>query len=301
MLDLSLLNLPSPTQTLSSPFLDQHKVEIDIKRDDLIHAEISGNKWRKLKHNLIAAKENNFKTLLTFGGAYSNHIHATAAAGKYFSFKTIGIIRGEEYSPLNDTLQDAKDWGMQLEYINREHYKNKTNENFIERLKSKFDNFYLLPEGGKNLLAIRGCEEIIQETNNDYDFICAACGTGTTMAGLIAAANKDSHVLGFSVLKNASFLTHDISQLLKEYDKTRRHNWSVNLDYDFGGYAKSNHTLTNFIYAFEKQFDIPLEPVYTGKLFFGLFDLIQQGFFKPGARILAIHTGGLQGLRGFKK
>ena len=297
--DLSILNIPSPIQQLHSAFLKQHNIELHIKRDDLIHQDISGNKWRKLKYNLLAAKQQKKHTILTFGGAFSNHIHATAAAGKHFHFKTIGIIRGEAYEPLNPTLEDAQNWGMQLEYISRAAYREKHSSHFINDLKQKFGDFYLIPEGGNNDYGVTGCREIIEEIKDDFDLLCIDCGTGATMAGLITSLDNRIAVLGFAVLKNASFLNQEINSSIKNYTDKNLHNWSINLDYHFGGFAKTSSQLFDFIERFKQGYGIQLDPVYTGKMLFGLFDLIKQGHFKSGSKILVIHTGGLQGLRGF--
>jgi len=299
MFDLSILKLPSPVQQLHSAFLKKHDIKLYIKRDDLIHQDISGNKWRKLKYNLFAARKKNQNTLLTFGGAYSNHIHATAAAGKYFDFKTIGIIRGEPHKNLNATLQDAQNWGMQLEYISRASYKQKHTKDFIQILKQKFGDFYLIPEGGNNELGVKGCKEIIHELKSEFDTICIDCGTGASMAGLIIALDGRSHTLGFAMLKGADFLKQDIESHIKNHSDKAINNWSLNLDYHFGGFAKTSDELFKFIKSFKQDYNIQLDPVYTGKMFFGLFELIKQGSFKPGSKILVIHTGGLQGLRGF--
>lgn len=299
-IDLSILNLPSPIQQLHSPFLSQHNVELHIKRDDLIHKDISGNKWRKLKYNLLAAREQKKQTLLTFGGAYSNHIHATAAAGKYFNFKTIGIIRGEVYDPLNPTLADAQNWDMQLEYVSRASYKQKNSRPFIQELKKKFGDFYLIPEGGNNDFGIKGCKEIIYEIKDSFDTICVDCGTGATIAGIISALNNQTPVLGFVVLKSMPSLIQDIREQIDKLNKIKLNNWSLNGDYHFGGFAKTSEELFEFIKQFEMTYSIQLDPVYTGKMFFGLFDLIKEGYFTSGSKILVIHTGGLQGLRGFK-
>ena len=300
MFDLSILKLPSPVQQLHSDFLKQHKVKFYIKRDDLIHKDISGNKWRKLKYNLLAAKQQEQQTILTFGGAYSNHIHATAAVGKYFNFKTIGIIRGESYEDLNPTLQDAHNWGMKLNYISRADYKKKNTNEFISQLKQKYGDFYLIPEGGNNEAGVRGCQEIINELEEDFDTVCIDCGTGTTMAGLITELKNNTHTLGFVVLKNAGYLQQDIEKSIKKATTETISNWSLNHDYHFGGFAKTSDVLFDFIKSFKQEYDIQLDPVYTGKMFFGLFDLISKGHFKKHSKILVIHTGGLQGLRGFK-
>jgi 1-aminocyclopropane-1-carboxylate deaminase len=299
MIDTSFLTLPSPVTQLHDPLFKQKKLTVFVKRDDLIHPELQGNKWRKLKYNLIHAKQNNIKTLLTFGGAYSNHIHATAAAGKYYDFNTIGIIRGEVHTPLNSTLQDASDWGMQLHYVSRAEYRNKTSASFIDNLKQRFGEFYLIPEGGNNHFALKGCQEIVTELDQHYDTLCVDCGTGATIAGLISAVNRQTSVLGFSVLKGADFLHKDITEMLLQLTKTTFDNWQLNNDYHFGGYAKSTETLMQFIQLFKQQHNIQLEPVYSGKMFFGIYDLIRKDYFKPHSKIVAIHSGGLQGLRGF--
>lgn len=292
------LQIPSPVSQFFSPLLESRKLQLFIKRDDLIHPVISGNKWRKLKYNLQQAKIEQQKCLLTFGGAWSNHIHASAAAGFHFGFNTLGIIRGEATQPLNAMLQDAKNWGMQLHFISREQYQHKTEADFLARLQQQFGEFYLLPEGGCNALAMQGCAEILSELNETYDVICVDCGTGTTLAGIIYGNQDQSRVLGFSVLKGGDSLTGDVQTMLDSANCNYQ-NWHINSDYHFGGYAKTTPVLFKFIETFKQQHGIQLEPVYSGKMFYGLFDLIEKEYFKPGNRILAIHGGGLQGLRGY--
>ncbi|HEX5636843.1 MAG TPA: pyridoxal-phosphate dependent enzyme [Gammaproteobacteria bacterium] len=292
------LQLPSPITQIFSPLLDARQLQLFIKRDDLIHPVISGNKWRKLKYNLQQAKKEQQSCLLTFGGAWSNHIHATAAAGNYFGFKTIGIIRGESPPTLSATLQDAQDWGMQLHFVNREQYRHKTEADFMAGLRQQFGNFYLLPEGGSNTLAMQGCAEIIDELTEPYDVLCVDCGTGTTLAGVICGNKDQTQVLGFSVLKGGDFLSPQVQSML---DKAHchYHNWQINKDYHFGGYAKTTPALFEFMETFKLDHGVQLEPVYSGKMFYGIFDLIKKGYFKQGSRILALHGGGLQGLRGY--
>lgn len=251
-----------------------------------------------MKYNLEAATEQNYDTLLTFGGAYSNHIYASAAAGKRLGFNTIGIIRGETHQPLNPTLQFASDCGMQLEYIDRTSYRQKNQPEFIGQLKEKFGRFYLLPEGGSNALALRGCAEIIEEINQDFDYVCSACGTGATLAGIISALEAEQKAIGFSALKGGGFLSDEIKIFLQQANTTPKAQWQINTDYHFGGYAKSTPELWQFIEQFKQNFDIPLDGVYTGKMFYGLFDLIGKSYFPEGSRIVAIHTGGLQGNMG---
>jgi len=269
-------------------------IKLFLKREDEIHPVISGNKYRKLKYNLGEAQTQNFKTLLTFGGAFSNHIAAVAATGLEFGFNTIGVIRGEELGvkiDLNPTLKFAKQCGMKFKFVSREVYRNKTSNDFIKLLNAEFGDFYLLPEGGTNTLAIKGCEEILTEQDNDFDYICCSVGTGGTVSGLINCSKPSQQILGFSALKG-DFLKEDIGKFAK------KNNWRLITEYHFGGYAKINEALISFINEFKRNYQIPLDPIYTGKMMFGIFDLIYRGFFPKGSEILAIHTGGLQGIEG---
>ena len=271
--------------------MDQPDIHLDLKRLDLIHPHISGNKFFKLKYNLQHAKQLGQDTLITFGGAFSNHIAATAYAAHYFGFNSIGIIRGEELADqrLNHTLATASQFGMQLEFINRQDYRNKEQPDFLAELQSRFPNAYIIPEGGTNSLAIQGCKEILSEQDRqNYDVICCAVGTGGTITGLIESSHFNQNILGFSALKG-DFLTSDVTHL------TAKKNWKIIDEYCCGGYAKTSAQLIEFIQFFEKQYQIPLEPIYTGKMLFGIFDLIEKAYFPPHTRILAIHSGGLQG------
>ena len=273
---------------------EELEIELFIKRDDLIHSEISGNKYRKLKYNIIEAQKTGVNTLLTFGGAFSNHIAATATVGKEFGFKTIGVIRGEELLDKideNPTLKFAKSCGMQFKFVSRSDYRGKTSESFIENLNNEFGKFYHVPEGGTNDLAIKGCEEILTETDKEFDFVCSSVGTGGTISGLINCSKPSQQVLGFPALKG-DFLKNEIVKF------AHQSNWQLVTDYHFGGYGKINKELIDFINKFKKDTNIPLDPVYTGKMMFGIFDLIEKGFFPKGSKILAIHTGGLQGIEG---
>ena len=290
------LQLPSPIQEIKGSLLDEKGVRLFIKREDLIHPFVSGNKWRKLKYNLQKAKEEGQDTILSFGGAYSNHIHALAAATKALGLKSIGIIRGEEILPLNDSLRYAKSCGMELSFVSREVYKRKTEIDFIESLREKFGDFYLIPEGGYNTEGMKGCKDIAAEIDSEYDFICCACGTGTTISGIIASLPKGKKAIGFPVLKGGDFLYEEIKQLLSKTEKSEDNNWHLETNYHFGGYAKWNKELVDFITDFKEKHDIQLDQVYTGKMMYGLFDLIKNDSFKEGTSIIALHTGGLQGL-----
>ncbi|MDD1465338.1 1-aminocyclopropane-1-carboxylate deaminase/D-cysteine desulfhydrase, partial [Dolichospermum sp. ST_sed5] len=246
------------------------------------------------------AKERNLSTILTFGGAYSNHIYATAAAGNLFGFRTIGVIRGEENIPLNPTLQFAVAQGMELVYIDRQTYKKRHTEELQNQLKQRFGEVFIIPEGGCNLNGMRGCIEILQ-TVKGFNTICLACGTGTTLAGMTLSLNPEQKVIGFPVLKGGDFLKEDINNLLTSYLNSglpapvnSPAPWQLVSDYHFGGYAQVNNKLKLFCQDFQAQHEIPLDYIYTGKMFYGVMDLVAKGFFKSES-LLLIHTGGLQG------
>ena len=270
-------------------------IELFIKREDLLHPIISGNKFRKLKYNIQEAKRLGHATLLTFGGAFSNHILAVAGAGAEFGFKTIGVIRGEELECKineNPTLAQAQELGMQFHFVSRTAYRDKESSSFISFLCEKFGNFYLVPEGGTNDLAIKGCEEILTSEDKSYfTHIACAVGTGGTISGLINSSSEKQQIIGFSSLKGAF-----LSEVIRNF--VSKTNWSISDAYHFGGYGKVNDELIQFLNSFYSQTSIPLDPVYTGKMVFGILDWIEKGYFPPNAKILMIHTGGLQGIKG---
>jgi 1-aminocyclopropane-1-carboxylate deaminase len=279
------------------PLTFANNITLTVKREDLLHPHISGNKFRKLKYNILQAKAEGKTALLTFGGAFSNHIAATAAAGKAYGFGTIGIIRGEELAGKiaeNPTLSFAEECGMQLHFITRDAYKTKTNPDFIAALTQQFGDFYLLPEGGTNSLAVKGCEEILDAADAAFTHICCAVGTGGTIAGIINSALPGQKVLGFPALKGAGLL-NDICKFAP------KGNWELVEDYHFGGYGKVTEELVLFMNDFYVKTNILLDPVYTAKLFFGVIDLANNGYFAPNSTILLIHTGGLQGIAGMNK
>lgn len=281
-------------QLVELPILVEKKVTLFVKREDLIHPFISGNKFRKLRYNLSEAKRLGYDTLLTFGGAFSNHIAATAYAGKEHGFNTIGIIRGEELVDQwqdNPTLTWAKEQGMQFKFVSRPTYSAKESPEFLKRLKEEFGAFYSIPEGGANALAVKGCEEIVKDSDTKFDIICVCVGTGGTIAGLINSSGTHQKVLGFPALKG-DFLRKDICKF------AQRENWNLNAEYHFGGYGKVTKELINFINDFKSKTTIPLDPVYTGKMLFGIIDLVRKDYFEPNTKILAIHSGGLQGIAG---
>ena len=285
-------------QQLNDCLLRKKDITLVVKREDLLHEHVSGNKFRKLYYNVIEAREKGYDKLLTFGGAYSNHIAATAAAGKELGIKTIGVIRGDELGENlkrtlheNPTLRFAVSQGMQLHFVSRKAYRQKTEPEFIANLFQLFGKFYLVPEGGTNALAVKGTEEILTPEDDAFDYICSAVGTGGTIAGLINTAKPHQKVLGFPALKE-NFLHNHIAKY------TQSDNWELIRDYNFGGFAKINKNLVEFINMVITLHNLPLDPVYTGKMLYGIIDLIKKDYFPKGSKILAIHTGGLQGKDG---
>ena len=282
----------SPLQFLPDPFPERVNIRLFVKRDDLLHPLVSGNKWRKLKYNLLAAREQGFSTILTFGGAYSNHLYATAAAGQVFGFRTIGVVRGEELArqPLNQTLAFCQSCGMRLHFVSRDAYRRKDTPDFLDELTDQFGRCYVVPEGGTNDLAIRGTAEVIPEIIAQLgyvpNYVCCPVGTGGTVAGLIQSAPPETNVMGFMALKVSDSLRLSPETTAGGY---QRH------DYHFGGYARTTPELLNFIGAFEQKAGVFLEQVYTGKMLYGIYDLARQGCLPDDATVVALHTGGLQG------
>ena len=263
-----------------------YSIELYIKREDLLHPYISGNKFRKLKYNVEEALKIEAKMLITFGGAFSNHILATAAAGKEYGIATVGIIRGEEWKDKlfeNPTLSLAKEFGMEFEFVSRSIYAQKEEV-----------GCYILPEGGTNSLAIKGCEEILEPVDSDFDYVCCAVGTGGTITGIINASKENQKIVGFSALKG-NFLSDVICNFVT------KKNWTMNSDYHFGGYGRVTDELIAFLNDFYKSTSIPLDPIYTGKMMFGVLDMIQKRDFLDNSKILLIHTGGLQGIKGINQ
>lgn len=294
---MNWIDFKAPIEKISHPLLEEKAIELSILREDLNHPLISGNKYRKLKYNIIEAKRLGYQKLLTFGGAYSNHIAATAAAAKLNNLTVIGIIRGEEISKLiedNATLKFAQQEGMTFQFVSREEYRKKDEPDYLAQLQAQYPDYYIIPEGGTNELAIKGCEEILHPSCAAFDVITTAIGTTGTITGLINSAEKNQHIIGFPALKG-DFFPEEIRKL------TSKTNFSVVNHYHFGGYGKVNEELINFINDFKHRTTITLDPIYTGKMLYGIFDLIRQDYFKPNQRLLAVHTGGLQGIDGINK
>jgi len=294
--------ISTKNQGVVLPELSGIDCQITIKREDQIHPLVSGNKFRKLKYNIQEAVKQKHTKLLTFGGAFSNHILATAAAGNLKHLQTVGVIRGDELGKdvaktlaNNSTLRKASEYGMKFEFISREYYQDKTKHQFIETLQEKHGDFYSIPEGGTNELAVKGCEEILEKEDYQFDYICSCVGTGGTISGIINSAQKHQKILGFPALKGG-FLKNEIQRYSKFKD-----NWELINDYHFGGYGKYSDELIHFMNRFKKITQIPLDPIYTGKMMFGVVDMIKNKLFPAGSKILIIHTGGLQGIDGFNE
>ncbi len=290
-----------PLQMVNDTTTEKQGVRLFVLRLDLNHPDISGNKLYKLKYNLQEAEKLGKDTVLTFGGAFSNHIAATAAAGKEYGFKTIGIIRGEEYSELNPTLKFAKECGMELIYVSRKDYKNKNIPAFSNFQIDKFSNYYLVPEGGANELGIKGCTEITKSILVDFDYVCCSCGTGATLTGIILSLKENQKAIGFQILKGENYIKQEVEGWLRKFNHPIKDNYSIEESYHLGGYAKVNPELFSFVERFNKENEIPLDYVYEGKMMFGIYDMIEKGYFEKGKTIVAVHGGGLQGNKGFDK
>lgn len=275
--------------SVHNALLNSQNCSLDILRLDQVHPEISGNKWFKLKYNIEQALNENKTGLLSFGGAYSNHLHALAFAGKEFSLETAGIIRGEKV--MNDTLYDCERWGMKLHFISRNDYRQKYDTDFLNQIRARFPGYFIIPEGGNNDAGIKGCAEILNYVAlNQYDVIACAVGTGATFTGMLQSALPQQKLLGFTAIKNGGYLSEEIGR------HTRKTNWKLITDYHFGGFAKSDHTLLRFMQQFKHDNDVELDFIYTAKMMSGIFDLTEKGSFR-NCRLLTIHTGGLQGNR----
>lgn len=293
-----LLSSAVPNQLLSDPLFEEKNIEFQIKRLDLVHPKVQGNKFFKLKYNLSKAKVQGFTTLLTFGGAYSNHILATSEAASAGGFSSIGIIRGEEIKPHNPTLVRAKNLGMHLEFIDRSSYRLKTQSEFIQRLKDKFGDFYLIPEGGTNNLAVQGTQEILTKEDEKFTHLACSIGTGGTFTGLATSKRPNQRILGFSSLKG-KFIHEEIENLIKLHTSKPIQGIHIFDSYHFGGYAKQKPELIDFIWKFFEKFGVLLDPIYTAKAAYGIWDQINKDQFPKGSKLLFIHTGGLQGNKGF--
>lgn len=302
---LNFEHLNSPVQKVT----ELAGVEIWMKRDDLIHHEVSGNKWRKLKYYLEDFKTSGKEVILTFGGAFSNHLAATAALGRMAEIPTRALVRGDE-EVSNATLDFCRDCGMQIEKISRRDYAERDNPQFLRSLAETLPEVYLIPEGGKGPLGTKGCTEILDETTRQFNIIACAAGTATTAAGLLMSLHEQD-LWVFPALKGGKFMRPAIERWLLDYqlhfstelDEKNLVNQHLSIvdNYHFGGYARINEELVDFMNSFYQNFGIPLDPVYTSKMLYGIFDMISKDQVPPGSRILALHTGGLQGINGMNE
>ena len=286
---------PTPVQELSSTLLTEKEIRVFVKRDDLTHPEIMGNKWRKLKYNFLEAKKQSVKTIVTFGGAYSNHIAATAAACQADGFHGIGIIRGEELNTYsNPTLAKAARQGMEFRFVDRTTYRKMTESLMIDNPPD--DPYIILSEGGTNELAIKGCSEIVDEIGIDFDICCSPFGTGGTIMGLLSKMPSNKQIWAFSALRG-NWLENHIDHLKSMY-AIRKNNYRVFQDDFFGGYARFNQNLIQFILDFRQEYGILIDPIYTGKMFYRVWDMIKNDQIAKKSTLLLVHTGGLQGIEG---
>ncbi|MER5644479.1 pyridoxal-phosphate dependent enzyme [Streptosporangium sp. NPDC002524] len=284
---------PSPLVELDDPRLARAGVRVILKRDDLIHPLLPGNKWRKLKYNLARAAELGHETLLTFGGAYSNHVRAVAAAGARFGFRTVGVIRGEEHLPLNDVLAFAAGSGMRLVYLDRTTYRAKDTAPVVEALRRRFGRFYLLPEGGSNEQAVRGCAELPGEIGVPFDVVCCPVGTGGTLAGIAAGLPAGRRALGFSVLRGARSLDGDVARLQAATYGEVSANWAIDHDFHAGGYARRAPELDAFADDFADRHGMSLDRIYVAKMMWGVLTLAERGAFPEDTTIVAVVTGSM--------
>lgn len=269
------------------------KVRLFIKREDLIHPKISGNKFWKLFYGMNQYLNSNIENpiIITFGGAFSNHIAAVSEVGKEFNIPTLGIIRGEELQDSwqkNPTLNFASSNGMQFNFITRNEYKNK--EVLEEQFRKEFPQALIIPEGGSNELAVEGIKMMLNSDTKDFDYLCIAVGTGGSVAGISKFSEENQNVLGFKVVKDSSLDK-------KVFEWSKRKNVTF-FDASYGRYGKFDNEIVDFINGFKLKFKIPLDPIYTGKMMMKIFEMIDDNYFPEDSKILCFHTGGLQGIEG---
>ena len=287
-----------PITPLQDSLFRKRCLDVRMARLDLVHPEVSGNKWFKLKYNLIHAQQHGVNRVVSFGGPFSNHIHALAWAGRQLGIETVGVIRGEPVS--NHTLSDAARWGMQLVFVNRKEYRERYSAEYCQRLSEQFGAM-VIPEGGSNTLAVQGVAEVVPTLTMDRqspDVICVATGTGGTIAGVIAGAGPSVRVEGYPVLKGASFLRDDIKRLLPTISGLS--SWELDLEAHYGGYGKVSSEHLALWRELEERFATPLDPIYTSKMLRRFLERVEAGCYLPQSKILLLHTGGLQGARSFE-
>ncbi|MFD5034578.1 1-aminocyclopropane-1-carboxylate deaminase/D-cysteine desulfhydrase [Streptomyces sp. NPDC058405] len=297
-LDLTALRprLPSPLRPAEDERFARHGVRLLLKRDDLIHPELPGNKWRKLAPNLRAAAASGRRTLLTFGGAYSNHLRATAAAGRLLGFATVGVVRGQELAgrPLNPSLARCAADGMRLHFMDRATYRRKAETAVVTAVCARTglerDSVYVVPEGGSNALAAQGCADLGRELRGTAGTVAVACGTGGTLAGLAAGLGADQRAVGFPVLRGG-FLDQEVRDLQRAAFGGPAGDWRLDDRFHFGGFARTSPLLDAFAEDFEDRHGLPVERLYVAKMLYGLTALVEEGAFPPGSSVAAVITG----------
>jgi 1-aminocyclopropane-1-carboxylate deaminase len=294
------IEAPSAELIIQPDWATKHGITLVVKRDDLLHPIISGNKWRKLKYALLEAHDNNVKHIVSFGGGYSNHLHALGYCCQQLGIQLSAIVRGDYSQNLSPMLRDLVSWGTDIQYVNRITYQQRTEPQYLQTLVKKHPNAVLIPEGGSQEQALQGVAEIIQELTQQYDYILVPVASGGTLAGIVDGLTQQENtatcqILGIAMLKGQGYLEQLVENLLTY--KNQHIDWKINHDYHFGRYAKSNNELNQFCTEFKQQTHIAIEPVYSGKLFYALHQLTTNGYFPAGSRVLALHTGGLQGAR----
>jgi 1-aminocyclopropane-1-carboxylate deaminase len=305
---VNTIQIPSPVQRINHTVFRQAEVDVFLKRDDLIHPAISGNKWRKLKYNLEAIKDQKLEGFITFGGAYSNHLAAAAYAGKQADIDMIALVRGEIDDMQNPTLNFVKACGMQLQALSRAAYKSKADADFLMQLQAQYPKHLIIPEGGANLFGVRGCIEILEETDFTPEIVVAPLGSATTFTGLVLSAKPQSELWGFPAVKGGAYLRNTVNNFITKAKETGlvpatfpSPKWQLITSYHFGGFAKTTPAFIHFLNAFYAETGIPLDPIYSGKMMYGLLEEIKAGRIKPGGTVLVLHTGGLQGISGMNQ
>ncbi len=297
-----MINLPPYhpiIQQIETTLTKEKQLTWKVLRLDLIDEIRGGNKLFKLKYNLEEARNSNLP-VLTFGGAFSNHIIATAKVCSLNNISCIGIIRGEKLTEYNHVLKGAEEFGLKLHFVSREEYRRRGDEEYQNELQHKFGKHFIIPEGGGNDFGVKGCMEILEPIDEEFDFIFTPVGSGGTLAGLALSAPSKTKVIGIAVLKCENYLEETVHQLIcagstvaNQAEHNTEPNWKINYQYHFGGYAKWNNELMEFIQQFKNANDIQLEPIYSGKLFYAVNDLIKNNFFPAESKIICLHTGGM--------
>lgn len=287
------ISLPSPVQKLDPGWPGCESLQLWIKRDDLIHPVISGNKWRKLKYALLDGLCAQVGEIVSFGGGHSNHLHALGYCCWKLGIQLTALIRGDYRHQPTPMLQDLKAWGAQVRYLDKQHYRRRTEPDFLQQLQHVHPHALIIPEGGSQPQALPGVGELLNELEQDVTHILLPVGSGGTLAGLIRARCR-AQLIGIAVLRGRGYLEQEVMDLVSDPGAC---DWQICHDFHFGGYAKAPAPLRDFCRHFSLQTGLPVEPVYSGKLFFALKSLCQSGFFPAGSKVLALHTGGLQGNR----